>query len=73
MEVIEMPNRIKEIAKKKNVKIVQLSKDTGLARSYLYDLINEKSSPNLKTARLIAEALNSTINELFPDDLNETG
>lgn len=68
-----MPNRIKEIAKKKNVKIVQLSKDTGLARSYLYDLINEKSSPNLKTARLIAEALNSTINELFPDDLNETG
>ena len=66
-----MPNKIKEIAKEKNIKIVKLSEETGLARSYLYDLINQKSSPNLRTARLIATVLNSTIDEIFPNDSNE--
>jgi predicted DNA-binding transcriptional regulator AlpA len=35
-------NRIREVAEKKKVKISEIIKSTGLAKSYVYDIINGK-------------------------------
>jgi putative transcriptional regulator len=66
-EVMNMQNNIKDIAHKKNIKISQVIKDTGLSKSYVYDVINQKSNPTLVVANRIATALKAGIHEVFPE------
>lgn len=61
-----MKNKIREVAKSKNIKISQLIKDTGVSKSYLYDLMSGNSVPSVINARKIADVLNVEIEELFP-------
>ena len=61
-----MKNKIREVAKSKNIKISQLIKDTGVSKSYLYDLMSGHSVPSVINARKIADVLNAEIEELSP-------
>jgi len=62
-----MQNNIKEIANKKSIKISQIISETGLSKSYVYDVINQKSNPTILVAQKIAKALKSRIHEVFPE------
>ena len=65
---------IKEIRKKKNITVYRLSKMTGIARTYLLELENNKKfNPSLATMYKIANALEVKIDDLFYTelDLNE--
>lgn len=66
-----MQNNIKEIAHKKMIKISQIINETGLSKSYVYDVINKKSNPTIAVAVKIAGALKSRIHEVFPELLDE--
>lgn len=67
-----MINNIKEILKTKNIKISYAIEETGLSRSYFYDVMNGNSIPSLLVARKIANAIGVRLEELFPnDDLNK--
>ena len=57
---------IKSIRVKKNVNLYQLSKHTGLTRSYLRDLENNKKhNPTLNTLEKIAKSLEVKVKDLF--------
>lgn len=65
---------IKNIRVKKNITLYQLSKLTGLTRSYLRDLENNKKhNPTLNTLEKIAYALDVKVKDLFYEraELNE--
>ncbi len=63
--------RIKEIREKKNITLYRLSKETGISRSYLTDLENnKKTNPSLKTAYKISLALDVGIKDLFCSTLD---
>jgi DNA-binding XRE family transcriptional regulator len=59
-------NRIREIAEKKEIKISSIKKQANLSKSFLYDIINEKSQPTIPIAQKIAKALKTTLDEVFP-------
>lgn len=62
-----MQNNIRDIAQEKNIKISQIIKETGLSKSYVYDVINKKSSPSIEVAMKIASALKASIQEVFSE------
>lgn len=53
---------------KKNISIRQLENRSGVPRSTISDIMNEKISPRLDTLELLAKALGSRINDLFESD-----
>ena len=62
---------IKEIRKKKNITVYRLSKITGIARTYLLELENNKKfNPSLATMHKIANALEVKIDDLFYTELD---
>lgn len=62
---------IKEIRKKKNITVYKLSKMTGIARTYLLELENNKKfNPSLATIYKIANALEVKIDDLFYTELD---
>lgn len=62
---------IKEIRKKKNITVYRLSKITGIARSYLLELENNKKfNPTLSVMYKIANALEVKIDDLFYTELD---
>jgi DNA-binding phage protein len=68
-----MQNNIKEIAHEKNIKISQIIRETGLSKSYVYDVINQKSNPTIMVAMKIAAALDGRIHEVFPELIDQKG
>lgn len=62
---------IKEIRLKKNITLYQLSKMTGLSRTYLRNLENnQKCNPTFVATKKIADALGVNIKELFYSELD---
>lgn len=59
-------NRINELCKKKNVSKMQIVRETGISRSFLYEIINEDGFPTIPVAWKIAKSLKSDISEVFP-------
>lgn len=59
-------NRIRDFSKQNNIKISQVIKQANISKSFLYDIMNNKSDPTLKNARKIASALQATVDEIFP-------
>ena len=58
--------RIKEVREKKNMTLYKLEKETGISRSYLHALENnKKSNPSLATMYKISNALDVNIRDLF--------
>ena len=52
----------------KKVTIVKLSKMTGISKSTLNNIENEKVSPTIAELEAIAKALNMKITDLFDSD-----
>lgn len=63
-----MKNNISAICAEKGVKISDLIKATGLARSHIYNIIKGKNIPSIKIARIISDALGTALEEVFPED-----
>lgn len=59
-------NQIKRLAQEKGIKISEVINKTGLSKSYVYDVINGKSIPTIGVAQKISNALNASIEEIFP-------
>lgn len=52
----------------KNVTLVKLTKMTGISKSTLNNIENEKVSPTIAELEAIAKALNVKITDLFDSD-----
>lgn len=66
LEVRDMKNKIREFLKVKNLKVRDLVHETGLSKSYIYDILRDNSVPSLINARKIANVLEADIEEIFP-------
>ena len=61
---------IKKIRIEKNITLYGLSKRTGISRTYLRSLENnKKSNPTMKTLSAIANVLNVNIKDLFYSEI----
>lgn len=64
--------KIKEIRENKNVTLYYLSKNTGISRTYLRDLENnKKSNPTIQTLYKIALALDVNLKDLFYSEFDK--
>lgn len=63
-----MKNKIKEFITKKGLKVMFVIEKVGLSTSSFYEIMNGKAVPSLKNARKIAEVLNISLDELFPEE-----
>lgn len=59
-------NKIKEIAKEKNMTIQEIIEKSRISKTHMYDIINERKSPTLRVAEKIAKTLDVNLSELFP-------
>lgn len=57
-----------EIMYNKNISVRQLSIMTGIPKSTISDIMNEKYSPTLNNAELLAKALKVHITDLFESE-----
>ena len=57
--------KLKHARKEKGWKLKDLSRETGLTESAISLMENNKMSPNVKTARLLAETLNISLDCLM--------
>lgn len=60
-----MKNKIRELILKNNINISLLSEKTGIGRTTLYQIKNEKSIPNIEYALKLAKYFNVKVDELF--------
>ena len=64
--------KIKEIREKKKITLYSLAKSTGISRSYLIELENnKKSNPTLQMLYKIALVLNVNIKDLFYSEFDK--
>lgn len=63
-----MKNKIRQALKKRGIKISFIISETGLSKSYFYDVMNGKSIPSLANARKMAEVIGVPLDELFPEE-----
>ncbi|AWI04049.1 helix-turn-helix domain-containing protein [Clostridium drakei] len=63
--------RIRSIRKKHKLSILDLKNITGLSKSTISEIENDKSNPTTDTLSKIAKALNVNIEEFFREDLVE--
>ena len=62
---------IKEIREKKSITLYELSKKTGISRTYLRELENNKKvNPSMEVLRNIANALEVNVKRLFYSELD---
>lgn len=58
-------NKMKEYRQNKNMSFLDLSLKTGISERYLRFIENGDRTPSLKTANIIASALNATVDKIF--------
>lgn len=63
-----MPNKVREVRHRKGWTIQRLSEETGLANGFLSEVETGKKAPGVYNAILIAQALETPVEELFPVD-----
>ena len=56
---------IKEIRKQKNITLDELSKRSGVSKTHINDIENNRKEPTLTIAISIAKALNVQLTDLF--------
>lgn len=64
-------NKIRRIRKQKGLSILDLKNITGLSKSTISEIENDKSSPTAETLSKIATGLGVTVDEFFRDDIEE--
>ncbi|MBL4651296.1 MAG: helix-turn-helix transcriptional regulator [Flavobacteriales bacterium] len=63
-----MKNNVKKLRKECNLTLQDIADITGLSKSYLCELEKGKYCPSLRYARVISNALNNTMDKVFPDE-----
>lgn len=61
-----MKNKIKEVLRRRGIKVSYVLSITGFSKSYFYDVMKGKTVPSLMNARKIAEVIEVPLDELFP-------
>ncbi|EDT87304.1 XRE family transcriptional regulator [Clostridium botulinum] len=64
---MKLGEKIRSIRKKKGYSILQIKELTGLSKSTISELENDKSSPTAETLQKIATALNVHVSDFFND------
>ena len=62
---MEIHLAIQQILKEKDFTISEISKESGLTRSYIYKVLNGKHSPTIYTLSRFADALEISLSELI--------
>lgn len=65
MIILHIELLIKEIRKQQNITLDELSKKSGVSKSHINDIENNKKEPTLTIAVAIAKALNVQLTDLF--------
>ena len=60
-----MKNKLKEIRTHSNITISELSKNSKVSERYLRYIETGDKTPSLKTAKKIADSLNTSADEIF--------
>lgn len=68
---MSLGENIRRIRKNKNLSIMKLKELTGLSKSTISDLENDKSSPTADTLQKIADALGIPVSDFFKDESDE--
>lgn len=63
-----MKNKIRELLNVQGVKASNVIKESGLSKSYFYDLLNCNSMPSLAIARKLSESMGVSVDDLFPNE-----
>lgn len=58
-------NKMKELRENQNISVLELSRMTGVSERYLRFIECGAKMPSIKTAYIIAQSLNCSIDELF--------
>lgn len=58
-------NILKNIREEKNISILELSRNTGISERYLRFIESGERTPSIKTAGVIASALDSSVDRIF--------
>ena len=66
MDESVITRRLKELRKRKNIRLDKLAERTGLTKGYLSRIENSESPPPISTLAKIADALGVDITEIFP-------
>lgn len=65
MIILHIELLIKEIRKQQNITLDELSKKSGVSKSHINDIENNKKEPTLTIAVAIAKALDVQLTDLF--------
>ena len=63
-----MKNKIKQFISEKGLKVMFVIEKVGLSTSSFYEIMNGKAVPSLRNARKIADVLEVSLDELFPEE-----
>lgn len=64
-------NRIKEFRVARKLSQAELARRSGMARPNLSNIETGKATPSVSSARRIAEALGTTLDDIFPIEKGE--
>ena len=67
-----MKNKLRENRNKHNFSMRQLSEMSGVSLTHISFIENEKTTPTITIARKLANALNTTVDNLFPESKSNT-
>ena len=66
MKILKYPNtKLGNFLEKKQISRNQLAKNTGLSRQYIGVLAKGETNPTVDKARIIANALYTTVDKIF--------
>lgn len=68
---MDIGGKVKTLRQKRGITLKELADITGLSISFLSRLENDKTEATLNDLRKLADALETSIINFFPDDLNE--
>lgn len=63
-----MKNNIRKIAKEKKMTMNEVIEKSTMSKSQVHDIASGEFTPSVENARKIADALKSTIDQVFPRD-----
>jgi transcriptional regulator with XRE-family HTH domain len=67
-----MKNNLRAQRNKNNFSVRQLSEISGVSITHISFIENDKTTPTITIARKLANALNASVDELFPEPNTET-
>lgn len=60
-----MTNNLRKIRRSKDLSQEEVAQMVGMSRTYLSDIENDKRTPSVKTSLKLADALKTSVEEIF--------